>query len=426
MRTPTAWLWGAAIGLPWALAACGGTGDVTIGDGGGESSRDQLSPGMDHLAPDAPSAEGTTPMDASDAGLDQTNPKDSGPDSTLPDGESGDSSFDAPFDSEPFDSSFDSPFDGEPFDSSFDGPFFDSPFDSPFDSGDCTTCVPPVPSGGWQGPEELYSGAGAPPACGTSFKSTPSYDGFASLDAPAAICSLCTCGSPTGVTCSSVAAEFFSDSSCSTACSSATTASLANGACTSVTADLSSCSATLGGPYLEISTPKADSGFCPPSKEIPAIIPLSWGTQAQACRPSGGTSGSCSGGAVCVPPSDPLYSNYCVHQKGDLACPGTGYPSKFLFYGGDVDSRSCTTCSCGGVSDEVCELSQVDAYSDSCLTETDVFTPLPEMCTSVPTGTTSLEYKVTITALPNSCTASGGTPKGAATPTEPTTFCCTP
>jgi hypothetical protein len=406
---------GAAVCLSWALVACGGTSDVPIGEGGvPEGATDQASP-------DGPLTDHTMPSEGGgpDGGPDQISPTDGGTEVGP---------FDAPFDVTPVDA----PFDIGPFDSPFDTA--DSPMDAPddedapFDAGPCTTtCVPPVPGGGWTGPEELYDNSSTPPSCGPSFNFFADYDGYAMLEALPADCSTCTCGGPTGVTCSPVTTGFFTDAACTMACSTTGTA-LTDGTCTDVTGAILACGVTTSGDYLEISRPTVTGGSCAASTETYTVPPVTWGIQSQACSPaSGAATGNCSGGDTCVPATDPDYlPTYCIFQSGSVPCPSTGYTTQYVFYGGHDDDRMCTDCSCGMVSAAACAGGEVDAYSDACVTETGEFTPLPQTCTAVPTGTTHLEYTAATSTGSGSCKAGGGEPVGGATPTEPTTFCCTP
>jgi hypothetical protein len=334
--------------------------------------------------------------------------------------------------------------DGMPSDSSHEGASdgskdasedaFDAPPDASedadsatedMDAGPCTTtCVPPAPSG-WTGPEELYDNTASPPACGPDFNFFADYDGYASLDAPPATCSTCTCVA-TGVSCT-VGAGFFSDSSCMMPCSSGGVA-LTNGMCTSVSAEVTACGVSIAGTYVEVSGPIVTGGSCTGSKESPTVPPATWGIQSQACSPAfGSTTGTCSAGNVCVPPTDPSYQTaYCIFQSGNIPCPATGYTHKQVFYASHTDSRTCTACTCEPLSSSACGDGAADAYLDMCVTETASYSPLPQSCTLLPDGTTDMEYKQGVITTGSCPVAPGsGDPTGTAVPTDPTTFCCT-
>jgi len=97
--------------------------------------------------------------------------------------------------------------DGAPSDASLDVRTDSGPVDT---GPACPTeCVPSVPPG-WKGPEELYEGMSSPPACGASFSTPPAYDGNDGLTGPPAMCGMCTCDHPAGITCSpNVSVLFF-------------------------------------------------------------------------------------------------------------------------------------------------------------------------------------------------------------------------
>src|SRR5262249_689709 len=127
------------------------------------------------------------------------------------------------------------------------------------DASPCTgtnACVPVAPSG-WTGPYELYDGPGPAPACGAAYVATPFYTGNDQLVAPPATCT-CSCGAPTGVTCSSVTLTAYRGLACSNpVCASAT---LSPFTCTPV--DTASC----GYPYeFSATASTAQGGSCAPA-----------------------------------------------------------------------------------------------------------------------------------------------------------------
>lgn len=139
---------------------------------------------------------------------------------------------------------------------------------------------------------------------------------------------------------------------------------------------------------------------------------------------------------TCLPvPGAPFEADrLCVYKDGDVACSGTTYTSKRVFYTGTNDTRGCNTCTCGGITGASCAGSAtIRAYSDAgCSSQ--IYTS-----TSRAAGTNPFDYfcdntsafqSVRSTPGPVSgtpvCSSSGGAPNGTVTPTMPTTVCCTP
>jgi hypothetical protein len=191
-------------------------------------------------------------------------------------------------DATPIDATADAPFAAEA--NCFDG--LDDNRDGRPDCADPTCgaiagCVAPLPVG-WAGYAAVYDDAAASaPTCANPFTTDlgPGHDG---LSAPAATCSACTCGVPSG------------------------------GAC-------------------------ANSGG---AATVPAVT---WRNVGVACASSVAAAIGCTGANVCQPrASSPFLHGLCIHQAGDLACPtGTAFTDRHVFFSTVTDTRGCTACACG-------------------------------------------------------------------------------
>jgi hypothetical protein len=270
--------------------------------------------------------------------------------------------------------------------------------------GTCASNAPP----GWMGPVSLYVGAGAPPACDADASSL--FDGKGDLVAPAASCTSCGCGGATGVSCAPPVVTGFDAPGCS---SGGTTQTIS-----------SSCTPILAA-AVTVAVPQP-TGSCTPSGGVATTTPPAWMTQARACPVS--PSGTCSGGALCVP-AQPASNAVCVMQPGAAtACPA-GYPSgPQIFYTGVDDARGCTTCTCGAVSGVTCTIASpaVGAFdSPTCTTTPTVSLSAPSACTSLGTSLFVELVATPVLSGQGSCTTSGGgAPTGTATGTGAASFCC--
>jgi hypothetical protein len=286
-------------------------------------------------------------------------------------------------------------------------------------------CAPVVPVG-WTGPFELSAGATPSPMCGPNF-SGPMLNGNSGLSAQPASCG-CTCN-PTQAPCPATVVEFYASSSiCGTVgaapCASVT---LTPGVCTTVDA-LQTCLAGVAGVVMTIPASSPSQGSCTPIPNM--LVPsYAWATGMRACSPSVvAQPADCPTGNLCLPaPAAPFTASLCVEQAGDTACPSadpsTGYSVKHLYYGGVDDQRGCSACSCPAASGPSCAvtLNQYGSTDGGC----------SGMPVSYGAGRClpvqqPADLQVAPTASIASCAASMTTPTGSATPTKPTTFCCTP
>lgn len=282
--------------------------------------------------------------------------------------------------------------------------------------GDPTrACVPKAPDG-WQGPLVIFEGSGAPlptpPACLEGYKPEPVYDGFGGFVAPDVACT-CECLAPTGGSCSAKAA-FFTDKDCTQPCSTPTLTYVSGAACapapepcqfgktTAVTMQPGTCAAN-----IKAKQPKIAPTFTTISRVCAAL--------------DAPQQGSCPADRVATPKTSLPFNTgaYCIARTGAEACPET-YPNRRVYYRNDAvfDDRDCD-CACGSAQNASCTGSAIGWDKADC-------SGGPKTWTS----TACIEAKqpfanfVASDVKPGSC-APEARPKGAATPTTPTTLCCT-
>jgi hypothetical protein len=289
----------------------------------------------------------------------------------------------------------------------------------PAHCGGVFVCAPSAPTG-WAGPFELYAGSNPVPACEPGFEGA-ALNGSAGLLAPAASCD-CQCDLPQGARCGSPSIVFSSTPTvCSTAC---TSANLTPGVCTTV--DMRTlCHLTVTGAGITIPAPPiASTGSCAALSAV-GVPPYSWTTYARACGASASARADCKANSVCIPaPRAPFLTSLCIEQAGDVACPGTDFTTKYLYYGSVDDTRSCATCTCGAVTGASCSgsLTQYSSADGGCDTEQTIY-PLPDTCSALQQPA---DLRLSLTATNGSCKPSTPSATGSATPATPMTFCCTP
>jgi hypothetical protein len=297
-----------------------------------------------------------------------------------------------------------------------------------------------VPAG-WSGYVTLYDGLPAgSPACPSTFP-TDDYHGNATLNAPDATCTTCTCAAPVGESCVPGPVTVADVTCGATPVCTTALAAPAAGACTG--ADVLPGSATCGagaGPScvagsgacnVSVSSPAptVTPGTCQGSGGAATVTAPSWGTLGRACAGPTTVGTGCSGGAVCAPRAGPPFaSGLCIEHAGDMACPAGDFSAKHLFYATVSDTRGCAACACGASSGGTCSAS-ISIYSsptpNTCTGG--LITLQAGSCTNLVGNPTVGSRKATITAPQGgSCAPSGGQPVGAATPGTPTTFCCVP
>ena len=281
----------------------------------------------------------------------------------------------------------------------------------------CATVAPT----GWIGPVALYEGVAPAQNCPAGYAPIVNAKG-GGLTAPSAQCG-CTCTAG-AAQCAASAGQFYSDATiCATAC--AGTVSIPSGVCTA-TAHCGGASVSFNAP-----APAWVGGACTPqpTKNVPAAI---FGTSARVCSWSGtpDVPGGCNGGGdQCVKaPTAPYGTRLCIYQSGDpaaTACPPGPYSAYHVYYSGLNDTRSCTTCSCGGATATGGSCSgTIDLYSGSSCTGT---TPRTfAFGTTTCLALSSPQFALgTYAPAGGGCGAGiGGQSAGSASATGATTVCC--
>jgi hypothetical protein len=274
------------------------------------------------------------------------------------------------------------------------------------------TCVPTAPTG-WTGPVAYDEGAPPSAACPAGYP-TDALDGQSDPSTTAATCS-CSCGAVQGASCSLTNVAYYSTLDCTGA--TCGDDGLPGGQCVAVPC----------GSSAAASPPVVAGGACTatPSQTVP---PVQWQQAQRAC--TGVVGGGCSAGNVCAPPvASPFAPTPCVYTAGSTGCP-SGYPNAATTtYASATDTRSCSACSCGSPTGLSCSVPTMSLWSDvSCSVSQVTSFPANGACVSL--GGSGMQRVGGAEASAfgvqgnGSCTASGGTPQGSVTPTQPTTVCC--
>jgi hypothetical protein len=348
-------------------------------------------------------------------------------------------------------------------------------------------CIPPVPAG-FLGPVAFIEetpdagNAAAPPPCVAPY-TFEVVSGFNDPIASPASCT-CACGSVTGVGCSAVTVQTFSDNTCHNRCGSVLAGTCTASQCAQATQSaIASASTQVGGSCaasVEKGVPTWNAGqdwgvagrACASSAPVPeagapdggdggddgsaqsdggdggAAVPDSGeggspvtdsgapdggdsGSPASdSGAPDGGDSGSpapdsgCAGTEVCAPFS-PFGSSLCVWQSGVVACPAS-YPNQHLLYASGTDSRSCTpgNCSCPAPTGVSCSVSVTISTEANCSGAT-VLVGDAGACANYGSVTSPSFVGAHVTHSGGSCTPNGSaTANGQITPTGATTVCC--
>jgi len=304
-----------------------------------------------------------------------------------------------------------------------------------------SVCVPEAPSG-WSGYFTLYDGPPAmAPGCPTLFP-LQSYSGHGGLAAPAAICSPCTCGPPTGQSCTvgtfqGVGPLFVTNKTCAQfmmgpACGLSRTV-IADGSCvitSPIPAGLNTCGDLVnnqcpGGNQpcnvgAAVGPAQASGGACPASPQNPSKPPATWTTLGRACGYQGSTLG-CAGGQMCLPAtSAPYRPGICVSRAGNFPCPPE-FPNKHLYHDGFTDTRTCSPCTCGPVTGDCSAM--ISLYNDSqCATQPIASIPAGG-CADL-TGNPGVLARKAVAQLTGSCAAIPAQPSGGVVGENPVTYCC--
>lgn len=303
------------------------------------------------------------------------------------------------------------------------------------------TCVSAAPSG-WQGPVALYDGTAPPNCLQSGGYPTQKQAAKSGLDGGNAQCPTCSCGSPTGVSCSADLV-FFSASDCGAG------SCWGNGAgcgASAITATSGQCKQVAfchldGGatkPAGALFTNLVGSGTCASSSAGQKQVPTpTWKNSVLACGDAPTTGKGC-GSSMCLPKPAAPFSEICIYKVGDVACTAP-FTTKKLVHQNFQDDRDCSACSCGSLSGVTCSGASVEFYTnDFCTaglqtttsalqcaaigTDPDPAPPLAQ-CNNLGADTRSAKLVATPSGGGN-CPPAGGKVTGAATPTDPITFCC--
>ena len=261
------------------------------------------------------------------------------------------------------------------------------------------TCVN-VPAG-WNGPIYVEEGANGTTA---SCAGTQVFLANAGLEAEPASC-MCECGDP-NVSCEDVSA--FLHRASSAACSDTTNVEpLAVGSCTD-TAHYDDSYMWIG-----VADPDVSGHDCAPSHEE-SVPPAGWTLEARGCVPQ--VAESCGVSGTCIEASD---RRTCIWREGDATCPQGDFVEREVVYGGLVDDRSCSACTCGAVEGSCAGTATFYAIDTCGLGVPGVAQEGDCVFLDTPMRSALLEVEPAY-----ACSPGGGEPVGTASATEPVTYCC--
>ena len=121
-------------------------------------------------------------------------------------------------------------------------------------------------------------------------------------------------------------------------------------------------------------------GTCTPQVTKTPGSAEGWTSAARVCSAIADVPGGCvAAGQQCVLEGPSAFgAAICVHQSGDVSCPG-GYPTKSVIYGGETDMRGCGPCTCSS-----------KTTGGSCAGTISVWGDLAGSCTGAAPGTYTL------------------------------------
>jgi len=284
-------------------------------------------------------------------------------------------------------------------------------------------CLPPAPDG-WSGPTPLFVGDPADaPSCPSGLTTIAADIG--PFTAPAASCTPCSCSGPTGGTCGVGTTTIYdSTNQCSGSVEETLTPPAPN-VCVSF---------SLSDPYARAQAdpvPVDVPGSCQPSGGAANVPAASFAQAAVLC--DGVADDTAMGGGcddqICVPSLAAPFTQLCIFTAGDVPCVADGYPDKTVLYDGYDDDRGCTACGCDAASGQTCS-GTTQLYVGSNCNNLDTTVPHDGLTCESYTTFQSMGSAKFIPApggpSGGSCSATGGNPKGSATPKGPITVCCAP
>jgi hypothetical protein len=297
----------------------------------------------------------------------------------------------------------------------------------------CGQCAP-GPADGWDNPVLLWVGPKKDaPACPLDAPKV-AFEGYADLDAPLD-CGTCTCTTPTG-SCALPGTMTANAASCAQNGGSTPHTLFDPSAGWDGTCDTNAsipsgklCSGVKCVQSLSVGPLMLNEASGTPSTP-PAPAAPTWTTFGRSCKAVPRV--PCNGGqGICLASSPPGY-RVCIFHGDEKDCTSPSlspYTEKHVFYDAYQDTRACTPCTCGVPTGSSCA-STVSIYTDgacSTLAYSSTVTSSGPACHDLPAGTPLGSKSATApTYTPGSCAPDGGQPMGAATPTNPSTYCCLP
>lgn len=277
-------------------------------------------------------------------------------------------------------------------------------------------CVDAFPSN-WSGPAVLYRGpAGNPPACPADWPTQILAGKAGNIvgDDPA-MCSGCSCGAQSAITCPPAQLTFYTLASCSGTPTSQTAASP------------NTCTAINGAASLYASVraaiPTPMGGTCPPSGGQATISSTpSFTEDAVLCF--GAMQGTSCAQGPCVPlPPPPFGASICIYRASGNPCPAP-FTVEHTIYDGLNDTRGCSACNC--------------PRTISCNSTTTLYNPSTNTTCLSPTTNVPHDNVCRAASQPGSmrfnpgtptnsgCSATGGQPNGGVSGTFALRVCCMP
>lgn len=285
----------------------------------------------------------------------------------------------------------------------------------PICSGVGYQCVP-IPEAGWTGVAAFYRGA-LEVNCSGAFTDA-AVSANAGLVAPDAACSACSCmASGSGCGAATITVTRADGGGCSAACD--YDVGLPPAMCVTLETG-GGCSG--GSPTFSTddAVAPAFAGTCSPSQQSPMVAPPTWTNNALVCSAPAG--GGCSLDAVCSPPTPAGFTGACVYASGDVPCPA-GYGAREVVFDGVGDDRSCSDCGCAPAT---CP-GIIQLFSGNACNANNAVgqIPVPYSGACDEIASTKPRARFVPDAAAPKCDVIESTPIGAASPTGPTTVCCT-
>lgn len=151
------------------------------------------------------------------------------------------------------------------------------------------------------------------------------------------------------------------------------------------------------------------------------VPPVAWDGAIRSCRlPEAPL--SCTDGGVCLPPApDGFESAWCIYKQGDVDCPGGDFGNKSVFFTNAMDTRECSSCSCGTAGTSCNEgVLQLFPGPDCAGSPTQELSASNGLCQNVTAGSFAASFSegppCPVTSIPE--------PMGEVAAVGPFTFCC--